>query len=56
MSEQLPAVIDRSRIIGDARAPIVPAMIAVAGERASLRFLAQTQHSCHQMQSSGHGV
>jgi hypothetical protein len=39
MSEQLPAIIDRTKIIGDARAPIVPALIAVAGERASLRFL-----------------
>jgi site-specific recombinase XerC len=39
MSEQLPAIIDRTKTIGDARAPIVPALIAVAGERASLRFL-----------------
>jgi site-specific recombinase XerC len=39
MSEHLPAIIDRSEIIGDARAHVVPALIAVAGERASLRFL-----------------
>jgi integrase/recombinase XerC len=35
----LPAVIERTGIIGDARAPVVPTLIAVAGERASLRFL-----------------
>jgi site-specific recombinase XerD len=39
MSERLPASIDRTMIIGDARAPIVPALISAAGERASLRFL-----------------
>jgi hypothetical protein len=39
MSERLPAVIERTKNIGDARAPIVPALIAAAGERASLRFL-----------------
>ena len=40
MSEQLPAIIiDRTKIIGDARPNIVPSLIAVAGERASLRFL-----------------
>jgi site-specific recombinase XerD len=39
MSEQLPAVIDRTVIIGDIRAHVVPALIAAAGERASLRFL-----------------
>jgi hypothetical protein len=39
MSEQLPTVNDRTKIIGDARAPVVPALIAVVGERASLRFL-----------------
>ena len=39
MSEQLPAIIDRTEIIGDARAHVVPALIAAAGERASLRFL-----------------
>lgn len=33
MTEQLPAIID------DARTPVMPALIAVAGERASLRFL-----------------
>jgi hypothetical protein len=38
MSEQLPVIIDRTGIIGDARAPVVPALIAAAGERASLRF------------------
>ena len=37
--EQLPAIIDRTKIIGDARAHVVPALIAAAGERASLRFL-----------------
>jgi site-specific recombinase XerD len=39
MNEQLPAIIDRTKIIGDARAPLVPALIAASGERASLRFL-----------------
>jgi site-specific recombinase XerD len=39
MSEQLPAIIARTEIIGDARAHVVPALIAAAGERASLRFL-----------------
>ena len=39
MTAQLPAIIDRTRIVGDVRAPIVPALIAAAGERASLRFL-----------------
>jgi Phage integrase, N-terminal SAM-like domain len=39
MSAQLPAVIDRTKIIGEARAPVVPALIAAGGERASLRFL-----------------
>jgi site-specific recombinase XerD len=37
MSEQLPAIIERTEII--ARAHVVPALIAAAGERASLRFL-----------------
>jgi site-specific recombinase XerD len=36
--EQLP-FIDRTTIIGDARAQVVPALIAAAGERASRRFL-----------------
>jgi hypothetical protein len=35
----LAAIIDRTGIIGDARAHVVPALIAAAGERASLRFL-----------------
>ena len=39
MSEQLPARIDRTEIIGDVRAHIVPTLMAAAGERASLRFL-----------------
>jgi site-specific recombinase XerD len=39
MSEQLPAIIDRSKNMGDARTQVVPALIAAAGERASLRFL-----------------
>ena len=39
MSEQLPAVIDRTVIIGDIRAHVVPALIAAAGERAARRFL-----------------
>jgi site-specific recombinase XerD len=39
MTEQLPAIIERTGIIGDARTPVVPALIAIAGERASLRFL-----------------
>jgi hypothetical protein len=39
MTEQLPAIIERTEIIGDAPAPVVPALIATAGERASLRFL-----------------
>jgi site-specific recombinase XerD len=39
MTEQLPAIIERSEIIGDIRAHVVPALIAASGERASLRFL-----------------
>jgi site-specific recombinase XerD len=39
VTEQLPAIIDRTEIIGDARAHVVPALIAAAGERALLRFL-----------------
>jgi hypothetical protein len=39
MTEQLPAIINRAKIVADAHAHIVPALIAVAGERASLRFL-----------------
>jgi site-specific recombinase XerD len=39
MTAQLPAVIERTQIIGDVRADFVPALIAVAGERASVRFL-----------------
>src|ERR1700681_4002735 len=38
MSEQLPAAIDRTKIIGDARA-LVPALIAAAGDHAARRFL-----------------
>ena len=34
MSEQLPTIIDRTGIIGDSRAHVVPALIAAAGERA----------------------
>jgi hypothetical protein len=41
MTTQFPAIIDRTEIIGDARAHVVPVIIAAAGERASLRFLAQ---------------
>ena len=37
MDEQLPAIVERTEIT--ARAHIVPALITVAGERASLRFL-----------------
>jgi site-specific recombinase XerD len=39
MSKQLPAIIDRAGIIGDIRAHVVPALIAAAGDRASLRCL-----------------
>jgi hypothetical protein len=39
MTEQLLVIIHRTQIIGDVRTHIVPALIAVAGERASLRFL-----------------
>jgi site-specific recombinase XerD len=39
MIEQLPALIDRTEIIGDVRGYVVPALIAAAGARASLRFL-----------------
>jgi site-specific recombinase XerD len=39
MTEQLAAVIDRTGIIGDARDPVVPALIAAAGERTGPRFL-----------------
>jgi hypothetical protein len=35
MSEQFPAVMDRTEIIGDARPHVVPAL-AVVGERAAL--------------------
>ena len=39
MSEQLPVIVDRIEIIGDDQVHIVPALIAAAGARASLRFL-----------------
>ena len=39
MTEQLPAIIDRTEIIGADHARVVPALIAAAGDRASLRFL-----------------
>lgn len=39
MTLQLPATIDRTRIVGDVHAPIMPALIAAAVERALLRFL-----------------
>jgi hypothetical protein len=39
MNERLPAIIDRTGIIGNGRAHIVPALIAAAGEHASFRFL-----------------
>jgi site-specific recombinase XerD len=39
MSEQLPVIADRTKIIGDDHVHIVPALIAAAGARASLRFL-----------------
>jgi hypothetical protein len=39
MSEQLPVIIERTKIVGDAHGPVMPALIAVAGEQASLRFL-----------------
>jgi hypothetical protein len=39
MSKQLPAIIDRAEISGgDTYTPVVPALVAAAGERASLRF------------------
>ncbi len=39
MSERLSAIIDRAKIIDDAPAPVVPALIAAAGDRASCRLL-----------------
>jgi site-specific recombinase XerD len=39
MTAQLPAIVDRPATIADDRADIVPALIAAAGERASVRFL-----------------
>jgi hypothetical protein len=39
MSEQLPAIIDRTEVIGAARPHVVPALIAASGARASLCFL-----------------
>jgi site-specific recombinase XerD len=39
MIEQLPAVIERTVIINPGHAHVVPALIAVAGDRASVRFL-----------------
>jgi hypothetical protein len=39
MSERLPVIIDRAKIIGDVRAHVMPTVIAASGVRASLRFL-----------------
>jgi hypothetical protein len=39
MTKKLPAIIDRTEIIGDNYPHVVPALIVAAGERASLRFL-----------------
>jgi hypothetical protein len=39
MTAQLPTIIDRTGTIARDRAHVVPALIAAAGERASLRFL-----------------
>ena len=39
MTEQLPAIIDRTQIIGAAHMHAVPALIAASGVRASFRFL-----------------
>src|ERR1700722_1570821 len=39
MTQQLPAIIDRTGKIAADRAHVVPALIAAAGERATLRFL-----------------
>src|ERR1700712_5736948 len=39
MTGQHLAIIDRTKIIGDTRLHIVPALIAASGERAGLRFL-----------------
>jgi site-specific recombinase XerD len=39
MTEQVPALIDHTEIIGADYAPIVPALIAAAGDSASYRFL-----------------
>ncbi len=39
MNEQLPALIGRTEILGEARTRVVPAFIAAAGVRTSLRFL-----------------
>jgi site-specific recombinase XerD len=59
MSEQLPAIIDRTNIIGDARAHVVPALIAAAGEHATLRFLeffAVTIRNPHTRRAYGRAV
>ncbi len=39
MTGKLPAIIDRTAIVADNSTHVVPALIAAAGERASLRFL-----------------
>jgi site-specific recombinase XerD len=39
VTELLPAIFERIKIIGDTRGHAVPTLIAAAGERASLRFL-----------------
>ena len=44
MTEPLHVLIDRTRIIGDARVPIVPALIAAAGGRASLSGILCSEH------------
>ena len=38
MTDQLPAVIERTKIIGDGRPLVVPALIAAAGDRARSAF------------------
>jgi site-specific recombinase XerD len=56
---QLPAIIDRTQIVTGDAAHVVPALIAAAGERASLRFLeffAATIRNPHTRRSYGRAV
>jgi len=59
VTEQLPAIIDQTKIIGDARVHVVPTLVAASGERASLRFLeffAANIRNPHMRRANGHAV